>query len=53
MGNNINQIAYKLNKAFLEKKITSDLFKMNLIALTKIKDEQRHIIDLLLYTKDE
>ena len=53
MGNNINQIAYKLNKAFLEKKITPDLFKMNLIALTKIKDEQRHIIDLLLYTKDE
>ena len=53
MGNNLNQIAHKLNKAFLEKKITLDLFKINLIELSKIQDEQRHIIDLLLYAKDE
>ncbi|MBY0379151.1 MAG: MobC family plasmid mobilization relaxosome protein [Burkholderiales bacterium] len=53
MGNNLNQIAYKLNKAFLENKITHDVFDRNLFALNKIIDEQKNIIDLLLYAKDE
>ncbi len=52
MGNNLNQIAYKLNAAFLNGKISEKLFQQNLKALNEINNEQRNIINLILYTKD-
>lgn len=52
MGNNLNQMAYKLNKAFLSGIISSKLFEENLKLLNEIKNNQRNIIDLLLYVKE-
>lgn len=52
MGNNINQVAYGINKALLSGRISEELFAKFLGELNLIKTQQRNIIDLLLYAKN-
>ena len=48
MGNNLNQIAYKLNKAYLSGNISEEICIRNLELLDRILEEQKNIIDLVL-----
>lgn len=52
MGNNINQVAHGINKALLSGRISEELFVKFLGELNLIKTQQRNIIDLLLYAKN-
>ena len=53
MGNNLNQIAHGINKAILGGNVSEELFVKFLGELNLIKNQQRNIIDLLLYAKND
>ena len=52
MGNNLNQIAHGINKALLSGQINDELFRQMLRELNLIKQQQRNIVELLLYSKE-
>ncbi len=52
MGNNLNQQTHNLNKAFLTGNISESLFQHNLKVLNEIRNEQRLLVNLLLYAKE-
>ena len=53
MGNNLNQQAHVLNKAWLMGTISEEIFVQNLRSLNEIKMLQRNLIDLILYAEEE
>lgn len=47
MGNNLNQIAHGINKAFLENIVTEELMEKYLRQLNMVQNQQRLFLDLL------
>ncbi|RTL11805.1 MAG: plasmid mobilization relaxosome protein MobC [Neisseriaceae bacterium] len=47
MGNNLNQIAHGINKAFFESIVTEDLMEKYLRQLNTVQNQQRQFLDLL------
>lgn len=52
-GNNINQIAHGINRAFLNGKVSEDLFVKYLRELNFIRQQQRNIVELVLYANND
>jgi alpha-N-acetylglucosamine transferase len=49
MGNNLNQIAHKINSAYLEEIISEKLFEEYLNNLNTIKNQHKNLIQILLH----